>query len=145
MALNEADTCRVHVTPKLQGSGWETLPYSIAVAQTKDAGRVGSHRFIACVPESGVTTAEFLCFYLLTEEGIEKIREASPDGAGRSRTLGLKNWKRSKSPSQPTKSSSGSTACNNKVAAIQQAQTDNQTELDALLPSILDRAFKGEL
>ncbi len=145
MALNEADTCRVHVTPKLQGAGWETLPCSIAVAQTKDAGWVGSHRLITCVPESGVTTAEFLCFYLLTEEGIEKIREASPGGAGRSRTLGLKSWKRSKSPSQPTKSSSGSTACNKRSLSSSRPKADNQAELDALLPSILDKAFKGRL
>jgi len=32
-----------------------------------------------------------------------------------------------------------------KVAAIQQAQATNQTELDALLPAILDRTFKGKL
>jgi len=31
------------------------------------------------------------------------------------------------------------------VAAIAQAQADNQTELDALFPAILDRAFKGKL
>lgn len=31
------------------------------------------------------------------------------------------------------------------VAAIQHAQADNQIEIDALLPSILDRAFKGQL
>lgn len=32
-----------------------------------------------------------------------------------------------------------------KAAAIQRVQTGNQTELDTLLPAILDRAFKGEL
>lgn len=29
MALNEADTCRVHVTPGLRDSGWENLPHSL--------------------------------------------------------------------------------------------------------------------
>ena len=32
-----------------------------------------------------------------------------------------------------------------KAAAIQRAQAGNQTELDTLLPAILDRAFEGEL
>lgn len=31
------------------------------------------------------------------------------------------------------------------VAAIRQAQANSQTEFDALLPAILDQAFKGEL
>gem|GEM_PF-6552342 len=31
------------------------------------------------------------------------------------------------------------------VATIRQAQTDSRAKLDALLPAILDRAFKGEL
>jgi type I restriction enzyme S subunit len=32
-----------------------------------------------------------------------------------------------------------------KVDAVKRMQAETQTELDALLPSVLDRAFKGEL
>ena len=38
---------------------------AVAVAKAEDAGRVGSHRFIACVPKEGIATANFLCFYFL--------------------------------------------------------------------------------
>lgn len=62
---------------------------AIAVTQPEDAGRVGSHRFISCVPHDGLTTAEYLRYYFLTDEGMTKIRDASPGGAGRNRTLGL--------------------------------------------------------
>lgn len=62
---------------------------AIAVAQQEDIGRVGSHRFISCVPHEGLTTAEYLRYYFLTDEGMTKIREVSPGGAGRNRTLGL--------------------------------------------------------
>jgi type I restriction enzyme, S subunit len=62
---------------------------AIAVTQPEDAGRVGSHRFISCVPHDGLTTAEYLRYYFLTDEGMSKIRDASPGGAGRNRTLGL--------------------------------------------------------
>ena len=62
---------------------------AIAVTQPEDAGRVGSHRFISCVPHDGLTTAEFLRYYFLTDAGMTKIRDASPGGAGRNRTLGL--------------------------------------------------------
>ena len=62
---------------------------AIAVTQPEDAGRVGSHRFISCVPHDGLATAEYLRYYFLTDEGMTKIRDASPGGAGRNRTLGL--------------------------------------------------------
>lgn len=32
-----------------------------------------------------------------------------------------------------------------RLASLRQLQSQTQTELDALLPSVLDRAFKGEL
>ncbi|NEX15788.1 MAG: hypothetical protein C1943_03885 [Halochromatium sp.] len=34
MPLNEADTCRVYVTPKLSESGWEQHPHSITEQKT---------------------------------------------------------------------------------------------------------------
>jgi len=38
-----------------------------------------------------------------------------------------------------------STAVKAKVDAVKQLQAETSAELDALLPSVLDRAFKGEL
>ena len=38
--LNEADTCRVHVTPRLKAAGWETLPRSLVEQYTFTAGRI---------------------------------------------------------------------------------------------------------
>ncbi|MET2898757.1 hypothetical protein ABXV22_10610 [Vibrio rotiferianus] len=40
MALNEADTCRVYVTPKLKESGWESNPSAITEQYTFTDGRV---------------------------------------------------------------------------------------------------------
>lgn len=118
---------------------------AIAVVRSEDAGRVGSHRFITCVAEEGLTTPEFLCFYLLTDEGIEKVREASPGGAGRNRTLGLKKLEKIEVPIPPYDKQIWFNRLQAQVASIVQSQASNQAELDALLPAILDRAFKGEL
>ena len=63
---------------------------AVAIAQPKDDGRVGSHRFLTCVADESMATADFLRFYLLTPEGLQKLGDASPGGAGRNRTLGLK-------------------------------------------------------
>ena len=62
---------------------------AIAVAKPEDVGRVGSHRFISCVPNEEHVVAEYLRYYFLTDDGMSKIRDASPGGAGRNRTLGL--------------------------------------------------------
>ena len=63
---------------------------AVAVVQSEDEGRVGSHRFLTCVPVPGTATVHFLMFYFLTHQGLQKLGEASPGGAGRNRTLGLK-------------------------------------------------------
>ena len=118
---------------------------AIAVVQPEDEGRVGSHRFITCVPKPGIATADFLRFYLLTEEGIEKVREASPGGAGRNRTLGLKKLEKIEVPVPAYDKQLWFDSLQTKATAIKQAHAANQDELDALLPAILDKAFKGQL
>ena len=40
MPLNEADTCRIYVTPKLLKAGWETSPHSLTEQYTFTDGRV---------------------------------------------------------------------------------------------------------
>ncbi len=40
MSLNEADTCRIYVTPKLQEAGWETSPHTIHEQKVFTDGRV---------------------------------------------------------------------------------------------------------
>ena len=118
---------------------------AIAVAREKDHNRVGSHRYITCMPQESITTADFLCFYLLTYEGIGQIQAASPGSADRNRTLAMKRLEKIKVPIPDYDKQLWFNRLQQKVAAIQQAQAGNQTELDALLPAILDRAFKGEL
>ena len=46
MALNEADTCRIYVTPKLREAEWETHPHSLTEQYTFTDGRIqvtGNH------------------------------------------------------------------------------------------------------
>jgi len=118
---------------------------AIAVASRNDHDRVGSHRYITCVPKEGVATANYLCFYLLTEAGLGKVQAASPGSADRNRTLAMKRLEKIEVPVLNYDKQIWFNSLQAKVAAIQQAQAENQTELDALLPAILDRAFRGEL
>ena len=43
---------------------------AVAIAQPEDSGRVGSHRFLTCVPDTNIVRPGFLQFYFLTPEGL---------------------------------------------------------------------------
>ncbi len=118
---------------------------AIAVVQPEDEGRVGSHRFIACVPKKKVVTANFLRFYFLTEAGLEKIGLASPGGAGRNRTLGLEKLEAIAVPVPSFEKQLWFDKLQLTVEKIRKGLSQTTIELDALLPSILDKAFKGRL
>lgn len=118
---------------------------AVAVAQPDDAGRFGSHRFITCVPKEGYATADFLCFYFLTPEGLERLGQASPGGAGRNRTLGLEKLAEMEVPVPPYEWQCHFGRQLKKVHAMQAERDAERKKLDAFVPSILDRAFRGAL
>jgi len=118
---------------------------AIAVAQPGDTGRVGSHRFITCVPRVGIATSDFLCFYFLTPEGIERIGKASPGGAGRNRTLGLDKLAQIEVPVPPIERQLWFDHLQAKTRELHAALDESASEFEAMLPAALDRAFKGEL
>lgn len=118
---------------------------AIAAAGDNDHGRVGSHRYITCVPVEGVSTANYLAFYLLTQEGIEQVQAASPGSADRNRTLAMKRLEKIEVPVPDYDKQLWFNQLQSYVENIKQAQSENATELEALMPSILDKAFKGEL
>jgi type I restriction enzyme S subunit len=46
---------------------------AIALASAADHGRVGSHRFLTCVPDPRRATSHFLLYYFLTPEGTQPM------------------------------------------------------------------------
>jgi type I restriction enzyme S subunit len=118
---------------------------AVAVAKPEDQGLIGSHRFLTCVPKKDVATAPFLCFYFLTQEGLSRLLSASPGGAGRNRTLGLNALEQISVPVPPIDHQHWFDSLQAGVAAIRSTRTAAATSLQALLPSILDKAFQGEL
>ena len=118
---------------------------AIAVAQPEDTGRFGSHRFITRVPRPELATAGFLCFFSLTDEGLELIRSASPGGAGRNRTLGLSALDEIRVPVPSIEQQRWFDALQEEMARARRMQGEVAAGFAALLPAILDRAFKGEL
>src|SRR5262245_61633682 len=94
--LNEADTCRKYIVPRLQASGWDNDPHSIT---------------------------EQRCF---TDGDVRDLKIPTPPLAEQHRIVA-------------------------ELDALKRLQAETagrqalHAPLDALLPALLDRAFKGEL
>jgi type I restriction enzyme, S subunit len=117
----------------------------IAVAKEEDNDRYGSHRFISCVTDKEKALAEFLCFHFLTPKGLEDINACSPGGAGRNKTLGLDKLMKIKIPVPNITLQEEFVKLLHKVNTIKKQLTETDKELNQLMPSLLDKAFKAEL
>ena len=115
---------------------------AVAIAQPPDDGRVGSHRFLTCVPDGRNATADFLRFYLLTSEGLRKLGDASPGGAGRNRTLGLKKLDAITVPVPPLDRQRWFGRLQAQVHQMGAIRAGAGQDVDALLPAMLQGAFR---
>jgi type I restriction enzyme, S subunit len=114
---------------------------AVALASAGDHGRVGSHRFLTCVPDPQRSTSKFLLYYFLTAEGTERLGAASPGGAGRNRTLGLKGLESIVVPVPSLDAQLWFEELQQKAGAVQAGQVEVVTELDHLIPALLHQAF----
>ena len=117
---------------------------AIAVARSEDLGRFGSHRFITCVADVKLTSADFLRYYFLSEEGLIKIQEASPGGAGRNRTLGLEKLMNIEVPVPSLGVQRRFDLLQSKVLALKSKHAAIREANAALLPATLERIFSME-
>lgn len=114
---------------------------AIAIAQPEDAGRFGSHRFITCQAHPDLATVPFLRYYFLTDEGMLKIGEASPGGAGRNRTLGLEKLMAIEVPLPALTTQQAFDRLQAEVAALKAKHAAIRRASAALLPATLERVF----
>jgi type I restriction enzyme, S subunit len=118
---------------------------AIAVAQPEDDGRVASHRFMMHEVLPDQATAEFLCYYFLTERGLEQIRGASPGSAGRNRTLGITKLEKIPVPMPPIEDQRRFAKLRKLHFQLQRLHQEAEAELASFTPALLAKAFRGEL
>lgn len=121
--------------------GWEG---AIAVAGAEDDGRYGSHRYLTYVPTPGMITPRFLCFYLLTAEGLHHVGEASPGSADRNRTTSAKGLLEIPVPVPDYQQQLWFDELFTKVEAAKRLQVETATQREALLPALLNQVFSTE-
>lgn len=116
---------------------------AIAVAADEHDGCIASHRYITCVPDPALATAGFLAYYLLSEEGLEKVGLASPGTADRNRTLSLVNLGMIEVPVPTLSAQQTFDQLQANVAALKTRHADIRQANAALLPATLERLFAG--
>ncbi len=117
---------------------------AIAIARPEDAGRFGSHRFMTCVVNQHQVLANFLLYYLLSPDGLEKVGEASPGGAGRNRTLGVERLAKIEVPAPPLSAQQAFVDLQATVSALKARHAAIREANAALLPATLERLFAPE-
>ena len=149
--------------PKVQGREWTwQRPYwmgtgdllfsnikawegAVAVIPKHFDGYVGSHRYITCRVDPERAKPEFLCQWFLSHEGLAKLGGCSPGATDRNRTLGLKKLEAIEVPLPPI---DRQREFGELIWRVQRARTIHQqtaVSLGALMPALLDQAFRGEL
>jgi type I restriction enzyme S subunit len=92
-----------------------------------------------------VKAGDILVSNIKDPEGLHEVGEASPGSADRNRTLSEKGLMRIPVPVPSYAEQTRFDALCREVDALKRLQTETAAELEALLPAIVDRTFKGEL
>ena len=116
---------------------------AFAVAGSADHGRVGSHRYLTCVPMAGTMVPHFLCHYLQTREGLDKVQEASPGSADRNRTLGQARLQAIEVPVPPFGTQLWFNRLLTKAHHTKHIRDGTAQDIDALLSAMLREVFGG--
>lgn len=117
---------------------------AFAVAGPEDHGRVGSHRYLTCVPSPDCATAGFIWFYLQTPEGLTHIQAASPGSADRNRTLGQAALEAIEVPRPPLETQWWFDRLQAKARQIRTIRAGTGEDIDALIPAMLHEVFNGK-
>ena len=121
---------------------WEK---AIAVAQEIHDGYVGNHRMLTCEPRSDRVLPSYLWHYFTTQEGFARIVAASPGTVARNKTMSGDDLMKVTVPVPPLERQQWFDTLCGKVAALRAHHEAQCADLVALHPSLLDRAFNGEL
>lgn len=114
---------------------------AIAVAGKADHGRFGSHRYLTCVTDVKHALPEYVCFYLLTDSGLEQIGNASPGSADRNRTLAVKRLQKIKIPIVTIEEQYEFKKLLDLRNNMKREALEVNNQIESLVPSLLDRIF----
>jgi type I restriction enzyme S subunit len=120
---------------------------AVAVTSDKESGVIASSRFLFYTARPDVEIdIYFLCYYLLSAEGVAKLGSASPGSADRNRTLSRASFENILVPVPAFGAQKRIVECLNRVRVEMMNIVDRRNRLSsALSDSLLNSAFQGRL
>lgn len=117
---------------------------AIAVVPPGHDGKAVSHRYLTLACDTQIILPEYLCFYLLSPQGLQQIGEASPGTADRNRTLSVTKLNQIGVPIPPLSDQLKLKEIIDAKARYLALNT-LEKDADALRRLVLAKAFRGEL
>jgi type I restriction enzyme S subunit len=118
---------------------------ALSLIKKNEDGKIGSHRYITCEPNKELVRGKFLLYQLLLPAGLERIGLASVGTADRNRTLSTKRLEAIKVPVPKIEVQEKFERLLHQFDTLTTEKEAQEKELTVLIPSLLDKAFKGEL
>ena len=116
---------------------------AIALAGPEHDGVIASHRYITCILDSEQALGEFLLYYLLSPEGLEKVGDASAGTADRNRTLSLTKLASIEVPVPTLEAQRAFTRLKSAVVTLKARHAAIRASNEALVSAVLEQIFAG--
>jgi type I restriction enzyme, S subunit len=117
---------------------WEQ---AIAVAKDIDDGCVGNHRILTCEVDLSRSTPNFLLYYFTTEEGFNKVLNASPGSIARNKTLSAEQLPDIEVPIPSLDGQLWFDEILKRAGHARSNSSASARELDLVLPAMLNQLF----
>lgn len=116
---------------------------AVCLAETADAGRIASNRFLQYVPISDEITTAWVEQYLLSTEGIACMSAASPGSADRNRTLSMAAFEAIEIPVPAPQVQHGIVSIAKARRRVQAQETIRDRLAAAVLPAARNEIFSA--
>lgn len=110
---------------------------AIGVARPEHDGFIASHRYLTSVPHSDLALPEYLLHYLLSEQGLISVNEASPGTADRNRTTKKSALEAILVPVPTLAVQRQFVAFKSAIEASAVVRTNQRSVIEAMLPSLI--------
>lgn len=117
---------------------------AMGVAAPEHDGFIASHRYLTAVANPDRALPEYLLYYLLSEEGLVKVNEASPGTADRNRTTKQSALLAITVPVPPIQIQQQFVALQAELTRLRQTRRDEAALSGALVPALIGYMFTDE-
>lgn len=119
---------------------------AVAITSNAEQGKIGSHRFMTYKVNHELADLRYLQYFFQSEPGLQILGAASPGGAGRNRTLGIKAFGRQRIPLPDLAKQRAIRDRLDTAFRRPSALMERRKKLEeALKPALLNAAFSGQL